>query len=70
MQYTTVILQLQIQVIPQTDDDNSDVNQPAKSATGAANTLLPWMGIFQDDPQWGQIFDEIEQRRNEHLIGG
>lgn len=70
MQYTIVILQLQVQTAAQNVDTESNLNQPAESATDPTSTLLSLMGIFQDDPQWGQIFDEIEQRRNEHLIGG
>ena len=47
--------------------DNVDTNpeSPSESVT------TPWhlFGVFQNDPQWGQIFDEIERQRDECLIG-
>ena len=69
IQYTE-ILQLQVQVAPRNGDAESTINQAAESTQELTAVPLDLMGIFQDDPQWGQIFDEIEQRRNEHLIGG
>ncbi|MCE7980602.1 MAG: hypothetical protein DYG89_05370 [Caldilinea sp. CFX5] len=69
IQYTE-ILQLQVQVTPRNGNSESTINQEQEANPDVTSVPLDLMGIFQDDPQWGQIFDEIEQRRNEHLIGG
>jgi len=29
----------------------------------------PYYGAFKDDPTWGELFDEIERRRDETLVG-
>ncbi len=29
----------------------------------------PGYGLFKDDPTWGEMFDEIERRRDEHIVG-
>ncbi|MEZ4729662.1 MAG: hypothetical protein R3E79_21235 [Caldilineaceae bacterium] len=69
IQYTE-ILQLQVQATPRNGNDDSKIDHADESSPELTTVPLDLMGIFQDDPQWGQIFDEIEQRRNEHLIGG
>jgi len=69
IQYTE-ILQLQVQVAPRHGRAESMSNQVTESTPELTTVPMEFMGIFQDDPQWGQIFDEIEQRRDAHLIGG
>lgn len=47
--------------------------QPNVSATNTGDTApaqeWPGYGSFRDDPAWGEIFDEIERRRDEHTVG-
>ena len=69
IQYTEV-LQLQVQATPKNGSVENVVNNSTEVTSEIATTPWHLLGIFQDDPQWGQIFDEIEQQRDEHLIGG
>ncbi len=32
-----------------------------------SQTPWQWFGVFQDDPTWGLLFDDIERQRDEHL---
>lgn len=37
---------------------------------GQPQTETPWewFGCFQDDPDWAELFGEIERRRDAHLV--
>lgn len=65
----TEILQIEVQAMPK----NGNLTVVAENGVEPASAPLttPWhfFGIFQNDPQWGQIFEEIEQEREQNLIG-
>jgi predicted RNase H-like HicB family nuclease len=33
------------------------------------DSIKSLMGLFKDDPTWGEMFDEIERRRDQHWAG-
>jgi predicted RNase H-like HicB family nuclease len=44
------------------------VTTPEATAAEAVSTPWHWSGVFQDDPTWGDLFDELERQRDEYLI--
>ena len=43
---------------------------PISATTTSENALnLAGFGAFKDDPMLGPLFDDIEQRRDEHIVG-
>jgi hypothetical protein len=43
---------------------------PSDQPPPTPQTPWQWFGVFQDDPTWGPLFDEIEQERNQRMLGG
>jgi predicted RNase H-like HicB family nuclease len=41
-----------------------DVSAEPKSGTLIQETPWEWFGAFKNDPTWGELFDDIERRRN------
>jgi len=41
---------------------------PANVSWGSKETPWDMMGIFKDDPTWGEIFDEIERERDKDSV--
>ncbi|RLC02065.1 MAG: hypothetical protein DRI57_30420 [Deltaproteobacteria bacterium] len=41
---------------------------PANASIGPKETPWHLMGIFKDDPTWGEIFDEIERERDKDWV--
>lgn len=41
---------------------------PPYISRGSKETPWDMMGIFKDDPTWGEIFDEIERERDKDLV--
>jgi predicted RNase H-like HicB family nuclease len=52
------VVRLQVPIVP----------TPQATATEAVPGSWHWSGVFQDDSTWGDLFDEIERQRDEHLI--
>ncbi len=49
---------------------NGAASNGASTANAAAQPEWPGYGIFKDDPTLDELFDEIERRRDEHMVGG
>jgi len=41
-----------------------EVNAEPKSGNLLHETPWEWFGAFENDPTWGELFDDIERRRN------
>ena len=41
---------------------------PPNASIGSKETPWDLMGIFKDDPTWGEIFDEIERERDRDCV--
>ena len=48
---------------------NGSTSNGASPASVAPQPEWPGYGIFKDDPTWGEMFDEIERRCDEHIVG-
>ena len=65
----TEVLQIEISERPQNGaSGTSQTNEESDDAI--VITPQAWMGAFQNDPSWGEIFDQIEQEREQQIIGG
>ena len=47
---------------------NGSTSNGASTASVAPKPEWPGYGIFKDDPMLDELFDEIERRRDEHLV--
>jgi predicted RNase H-like HicB family nuclease len=63
LRHTEVI---QVEVPGELCHHNGAVPNPKKTEFKSIHDSA---GIFRDDPTWGEMFDEIERRRNERLAG-
>lgn len=54
------------EMISRTEIIQIDVNAEPKSGNFLHDTPWEWFGAFKDDPTWGELFDEIERRRNSY----
>ena len=43
---------------------------PKTASKGAEKTPWHMMGMFRDDPSWGEMFDEIERERDKDILTG
>jgi len=43
---------------------------PERASKGSKETPWHLMGVFKDDPTWGEIFDEIERERDKDIWMG
>jgi predicted RNase H-like HicB family nuclease len=49
---------------------NGAASNGASPVNAAPKPEWPGYGIFKDDPTLDELFDEIERRRDEHMVGG
>ena len=61
---STVVNQIEVLRV-QLPDMPQNVNEPLAAI---AQTPWQWFGVFQNDPAWGSIFDDIEQQRDKETI--
>ena len=52
-----------------TNGSSSNGSNGASPVNVTPQPEWPGYGIFKDDPSWGEMFDEIERRRDEHMVG-
>lgn len=45
------------------------VRLKVNGSDSVSETPWEWFGVFQDDPSWGSLFDEIERERDQRLVG-
>jgi len=58
---------MQVQVPSREDADKS---RPKVDRDVLTETPWDWVGFFDDDLSWPSLFDEIEEERDQNLIGG
>lgn len=66
------ITQRHFEVVRVEVPDSGDVGAPNGNVPGnvvrlGSGSIKDFIGIFQDDPSWGAMFDEIERRRTEPI---
>ena len=52
------------EIISRTEIIQVDVSAEPKSGGLLHDTPWEWFGAFKNDPTWGELFDDIERRRN------
>lgn len=62
----------QIEVLKVEVPDSPNGNQNGLAASSflkREGSIWDHLGAFKDDPTWDEMFDEIERRRDQHLVG-